>query len=322
MQVLKNHFNDNNTYIFGDAIQNGCQTFNIKHLPFVAKRFNVPQHMVDEVIAAHAANKAVVEEFVWPFNDEPNVVAALVANGKFIERAYQVGNEQYSQDYNTTILAALAHNGYYIEELHKHEDSIVRVAVAYSGAKHEVLHGDKSPQVRAEVARHGNYADILYKDHSYFVRESVIMSPVGEQYATLMLDDEDYDVLKAIASRGWCHDVLHKHEHREVRAEVAKAGGYLDVLVKDSHLNVLFEVASFSTQFHDILIKRDDASINVVIARADKEGKYAERFKDNQHWAVREAVAENGFFCEELKDDSDIDVRKAATKWLDENAGK
>ena len=42
MIIIKNHFNEKDTAIYGDIISNGCQTFNISKLDEICKKFSVP----------------------------------------------------------------------------------------------------------------------------------------------------------------------------------------------------------------------------------------------------------------------------------------
>ena len=56
MIILKNHFNGNDTAIFGDIVSNGCQTFHIHQLNKICKKFNVPEKTKQEVLKYHQEN--------------------------------------------------------------------------------------------------------------------------------------------------------------------------------------------------------------------------------------------------------------------------
>ena len=56
MIILRNHFNGNDTAIYGDVVSNGCQTFHIYQLDQVCKKFNVPEKTKQEVIKYHQEN--------------------------------------------------------------------------------------------------------------------------------------------------------------------------------------------------------------------------------------------------------------------------
>lgn len=56
MIIIKNHFDGNDTAIFGDVVSNGCQTFNISELDEICKKFAVPENTKREVIKYHQEN--------------------------------------------------------------------------------------------------------------------------------------------------------------------------------------------------------------------------------------------------------------------------
>lgn len=56
MIILKNHFNEKDTVIYGNAVSNGCQTFHINQLDEICKKFIVPEEIKKDVLKHHKEN--------------------------------------------------------------------------------------------------------------------------------------------------------------------------------------------------------------------------------------------------------------------------
>lgn len=59
MIILKNHFNNKDTAIYGDIVSNGCQTFHISQLNEICEKFEVPARIKRAVIKHHQENVGV-----------------------------------------------------------------------------------------------------------------------------------------------------------------------------------------------------------------------------------------------------------------------
>lgn len=57
MHILKNHFEGKNTYIVGEWINNGCQTFLYTDLDKVCEKFNVSRAERQDVIDNYLVNR-------------------------------------------------------------------------------------------------------------------------------------------------------------------------------------------------------------------------------------------------------------------------
>lgn len=56
MIILKNHFDQKDTAIYGDVISNGCQIFNISELDETCKEHCVPDDIKQDVLKCHQEN--------------------------------------------------------------------------------------------------------------------------------------------------------------------------------------------------------------------------------------------------------------------------
>ena len=76
---LKNHFDKKDTYIIGNLISNGCQTFPIEELERVCKKYNVPKELEEQVRQLYYQNLKTPEDWDKLINDEDWRVRATVA---------------------------------------------------------------------------------------------------------------------------------------------------------------------------------------------------------------------------------------------------
>lgn len=56
MIILKNHFDGNDTAIYGDVVSNGCQTFHIHQLDEICNNYDVPKFIKEEVLKHYQEN--------------------------------------------------------------------------------------------------------------------------------------------------------------------------------------------------------------------------------------------------------------------------
>ena len=118
---LKNHFDEKDTYIIGNLISNGCQTFPIEELERVCKKYNVPKELEEQVRQLYYQNLKTPEDWDIPINDGNwRVRVAVVKQG--------YGLDILINDEDPEVRVAVAQQGYGLDKLINDKDYPVRVA--------------------------------------------------------------------------------------------------------------------------------------------------------------------------------------------------
>lgn len=164
MIILKKHFKNKNTVIYGNTVSNGCQTFNINQLDDICKKFEVPEEIKQEVLKAHQENLKVDDM-------KANILERLqLENNTTINHAVVFGTK------NHDLLKEMM--------THFEDDENIKIVIAnrveLSDELIKQLAQDKSDDVRLAIAKRND------------LDESVIQ---------ILADDENYDVRAQIARR-------------------------------------------------------------------------------------------------------------------------
>lgn len=166
MKILKNHFDNKDTYIVGKLIKNGCQTFEIQDLDFVCFRFGVSDRIKNSCKEAYEENSKTPEDY-----------KALATNPDIYVRALLVLQKQaldiLVNDNNWRIRFDVADINYGLDKLVDDPDWRVREQVANKGYGLEKLINDPVYYVRIAVAKQGYGLDKLASDVSLGVRRKV-----------------------------------------------------------------------------------------------------------------------------------------------------
>ena len=166
--TLHNHFEYKPTYIVGNYIINGCQTFHINEIDKVCKEFYVPDRMKNQVLNLHSKIdqskiesdlKKMIELCVKKrrFNDVDRNVRIAIAKQK-------IALDQLVNDYDHHVRCAVAEHGYGLDVLINDEEWLVRCTVANQDYGLDVLVNDDDWTVRCVVANQGYGLDVLIND--------------------------------------------------------------------------------------------------------------------------------------------------------------
>lgn len=181
MEILDNHFENKTTYIVGNYILNGCQSFEKSKASKIFRMFKVPKKMREEVLSYCQDN----EDWETLSKHEDKEVRYLVAlQGHFLER--------FIEDEYYLIRCELANQGYALDKLMYDEYWMVRALVARQGYGLDYLMYDPDARVRAEVAAKGYGLDILVNDPNIKVKLEMV-------------------------KHGYCLDILLNDPHMKVR---------------------------------------------------------------------------------------------------------
>jgi len=140
MKKIENHFERKTTYIIGELIVNGCQSFKIDELDKVCKNYKVSDKKKQEVIDLYNSNDPN-EDWDSLVGDEDRDVREAVANQGF-------GLDKLINDEHWIVRLAVANQGFGLETFINDEDWLVRAAVASQGFGLDKLINDKNWHVR------------------------------------------------------------------------------------------------------------------------------------------------------------------------------
>ena len=160
---LKNHFDGNGTYIIGNLISNGCQTFPIEELERVCKKYNVPENLEEQVRQLYHENLKTPEDWDILINDGDWRVRATVARQGY-------GLDILINDVDLRVRKASVEQGYGLDILINDRHWEVRATVAEQGYGLDKLINDEDCWVRKTVAEQGYGLDILVNDKDWEVR--------------------------------------------------------------------------------------------------------------------------------------------------------
>lgn len=158
MIILKDNFNGNTTYIVGEYVQNGCQTFHISQIDKVCKNFNVPSSLKQEVV-----------EYYEGLDVQLSLQESLISD--IVE-----------------VRALVAKQGYGLEILAKDKYTLVRLEVVKQGYNLEEFSNDKHYVIRREVAKQGVCLDKLLLDNDWIVRVEAELYPLHKETKKHMLN--------------------------------------------------------------------------------------------------------------------------------------
>ena len=205
--TFKNHFNGKHTYMLGDYINNGCQTFHIKNIDSVCEEHDVPFSKKLEVLELY-------------------------------NRTPKLTDQQYIDAYNSFCTSdieriLILENGHCLDLALESNKCNYREVVASKGYKLDVLINDVSLYVRTKVAEQGYGLDKLVSDVSLYVRTEVAEQGYG---LDVLVNDESSDVRRAVAGHNIPElmEILIKDVCWYVRAGVALQGYRLDILMNDN----------------------------------------------------------------------------------------
>lgn len=142
IHIIENSFNDNTTYLVGDWVNNGCQTFHIDDIQTVCDKFEVCQEEVDHVVNLHrTTGKVDLHQYID--HEDSRVISLLIKQGivmpKFIEST------------DKRVQLTLVEESIGLEVLVNSQYMVVREAIANKGCFLDLLINDKAKQVRAAV---------------------------------------------------------------------------------------------------------------------------------------------------------------------------
>lgn len=104
MIILKDHFNEKDTVIYGDAVSNGYQTFHIDQLDEICKKCSVPEEIKKDVLKHHKENLGnddmsanIFEQLKVENNETVNHAVALATqNDELLEEMTHFFNDDFS----------------------------------------------------------------------------------------------------------------------------------------------------------------------------------------------------------------------------------
>ena len=184
MIIIKNHFNENDTVIYANAISNGCQTFPIEQLDKVCRKFNVPNNIKQDVLKAFKENQGV-----------DNI------NEDIFDQLIKIDNASLS---NAVLLTT--QNFVLFEKIIKYFDCDYEI-INHRHIPNQILFDllkNDDIALREVIARRNNLPEVfvesLSKDESWFVRKSIALRKDLNNGITKQLsEDVDLDVRTAIA---------------------------------------------------------------------------------------------------------------------------
>ena len=163
--TIENHFNLNTTYIVGNVITNGCQTFLISDIDKVCEQFTVMQDMKSNILDLHSNmnfKKEDIEQLAY--HTDWKVRIAVAKQGLMLD--YLINDSS-----SLAVRQKVAEVGYGLDILINDKSSHVRIAVAHQGFGLDKLINDTHSNVRAAVAEMGFGLDILCRDKNDTVRD-------------------------------------------------------------------------------------------------------------------------------------------------------
>lgn len=296
--LITEHFEGKTTYIIGDCIINGCQTFHIDELDIVCNSWNVPQDLRDEVRRErHSLRIGTEQEYLdllknpllSKFQDVNGIPTFGVVNGAFLDRisynspefvkaissgklSEEVIQAAIDNSSSGQVLKKFALKGIGLEKLVDHNKCSVRRAVAKQGYGLEKLSDDNDWSVRRTVAGHGNklsshIIDKLIKDEDGYVRSKLAEEGIA---LNIFINDEDEDVRAEVAHQGYGLEILVNDTSWMVRQAVAQQGYGLETLINDTSCIVRSAVAQQGYGL-DILAKDPSDLVRFQVSRKKEE---------------------------------------------------
>jgi len=112
MIILKNHFDGNDTAIYGDVVSNGCQTFHIHQLDEICNNYDVPKFIKEEVLKHYQENLGkddITADILGVLKAKNNAtlnnaVAFATTNERFLEKMF----DHFKNDENYTMRIIIA----------------------------------------------------------------------------------------------------------------------------------------------------------------------------------------------------------------------
>lgn len=244
MIILKNHFNRNDTAIYGDIVCNGCQTFHINQLDEVCEKFRVPVEIKQDVIKHHQENIGnddmsanILEQLKTENNGALNhAVAFATENQELLEEMLSLFGYDRKMKVIITNKENLTEN--LIKKLSEDKDFNVRLSIAN----------------RVDLS--DNIIKNLAKDHTSIVRCTIANRlELSEPLIQELAKHQEWDVRAIIAER---NDVsksilyeLAKDEDSMVRSAVAGRSDLdqhlIQELSKDKMLSVRYTLDKHSS---------------------------------------------------------------------------
>lgn len=210
MIIIKNHFNENDTVIYANAISNGCQTFPIEQLDKVCRKFNVPNNIKQDVLKAFKENQGADD-----------------INEDIFDQLIKIDNASLS---NAVLLTT--QNFVLFEKIIKYFDCDYEI-INHRPIPNQILFNlleNDDITLREVIARHNNlpeaFVESLSKDDSWFVRKSIALrKDLTNDIIKQLSEDIDRDVRSAIARRenltNAIIDCLSNDEESSVRFAIA-----------------------------------------------------------------------------------------------------
>lgn len=270
MIILKNHFNNKDTAIYGDIISNGCQTFHISQLYDVCQKFEVPAKIKRSVIKHHHEN-------INTDDMSENIL------------------ERLKSEENTTLNHAVAlstENLDLLEEMVSYFKKDGRMRLIIANRKKltknlmKVLAEDEYDEVRFWLAKNPdlNLRTIkqLAKDKDYQIRCAIAERlNLDEKLIKRLANDCDPDVRSSIALRSDLDseliEQLAEDEDKYVRQCIAKnpnlSSELINKLAEDQYYRVRLVIAerlNLSEEVIHKLEKDEDNSVQLAIAKHQK----------------------------------------------------
>lgn len=181
MIILKDHFNDNDTVIYANAVSNGCQTFPIEQLDKVCRKFNVPNNIKQDVLKAFKENQGaddINEDIFDQLIKIDNAVLLTTQNFVLFEKIIKYFDCDYEIINHRHIPNQI------LFDLLKNDDIALREVIARRNNLPEV------------------FVESLSKDESWFVRKSIALrKDLNNDITKQLSEDIDRDVRSAIARR-------------------------------------------------------------------------------------------------------------------------
>ena len=236
MIIIKNHFNENDTVIYANAVSNGCQTFPIEQLDKVCWKFDVPNNIKQDVLKAFKENQGADD-----------------INEDIFDQLIKIDNASFS---NAVLLAT--QNFVLFEKIIKYFDCDYEI-INHRHIPDQILFNlskNYAISMREVIARRNDLPEVfvesLSKDDSWFVRKSIALrKDLTNDLIKQLSKDIDRDVRTAIAKQedltNTIIDRLSNDEESSVRFAIANRKQLpieiIERLAKDSSIHVRKAIA-------------------------------------------------------------------------------
>ena len=239
MIILKDHFNDNDTVIYANAVSNGCQTFSIEQLDKVCQQFDVPSNIKQDVLKAFKENQGA-----------DNI------NEDIFDQLIKIDNASLS---NAVLLTT--QNFVLFEKIIKYFDCDYEI-INHRHIPDQILFNlsrNYAICMREVIARRNDlpetFVESLSKDDSWFVRKSIALrKDLTNDIIKQLSEDLDRDVRSAIARRenltNTIIDRLSNDEESSVRLAIANRKQLpieiIERLAKDPSIHIRKAITVFA----------------------------------------------------------------------------